>query len=52
MNWIYRHLRALWGRLMVCAEGKKLDALERKQRAARGVAYPNNGKPLHVRGAK
>lgn len=37
MNWIWRHLRAIWGRVMVRAANRRLDALER---AARGMVPP------------
>lgn len=37
MRWIWRHLRVLWGRMMVRVDNLRLAGLERKQRAARGV---------------
>lgn len=40
---------------MVRVGNKRLDELERKQQAARGVVglkHPNGGKPIHVRAGK
>lgn len=55
MNWIWRAVKALWGRMMVRVDNLRLAGLERKQQAARGVVglkHPNNGRPLHVRSGK
>lgn len=45
MNWIWRAVKALWGRMMVRVDNLRLAGLERKQRAARGVVAGKRKNP-------